>query len=44
MDVITSNLANVSTTGFKRSRPVNEDLLYQTLRQNVVAGDPIPSA
>ena len=22
MDVITSNLANVSTTGFKRSRPV----------------------
>jgi flagellar basal-body rod protein FlgG len=33
MDVITSNLANVSTTGFKRSRPVFEDLLYQTLRQ-----------
>jgi flagellar basal-body rod protein FlgG len=33
MDVITSNLANVSTTGFKRARPVFEDLLYQTLRQ-----------
>jgi len=33
MDVITSNLANVSTTGYKRSRPVFEDLLYQTLRQ-----------
>ena len=33
MDVITSNLANESTTGYKRSRPVFEDLLYQTLRQ-----------
>jgi flagellar basal-body rod protein FlgG len=33
MDVITNNLANVSTNGFKRSRPVFEDLLYQTLRQ-----------
>ena len=33
MDVISNNLANVSTTGFKKSRPVFEDLLYQTLRQ-----------
>jgi flagellar basal-body rod protein FlgG len=33
MDVITNNLANVSTTGFKRSRAVFEDLLYQTVRQ-----------
>lgn len=33
MDVIANNLANVSTTGFKRARPVFEDLLYQTLRQ-----------
>jgi len=33
MDVISNNLANVSTTGFKRSRAVFEDLLYQTLRQ-----------
>lgn len=33
MDVISNNLANVSTTGFKRTRPVFEDLLYQTLRQ-----------
>lgn len=33
MDVITNNLANVSTNGFKRSRAVFEDLLYQTLRQ-----------
>lgn len=33
MDVITNNLANVSTNGFKRSRAVFEDLLYQTVRQ-----------
>jgi flagellar basal-body rod protein FlgG len=33
IDVISNNLANVSTNGFKRSRPVFEDLLYQTLRQ-----------
>lgn len=33
MDVITNNLANVSSNGFKRSRPVFEDLLYQTIRQ-----------
>lgn len=33
MDIIANNLANVSTTGFKRSRAVFEDLLYQTLRQ-----------
>jgi flagellar basal-body rod protein FlgG len=33
LDVISNNLANVSTNGFKRSRAVFEDLLYQTLRQ-----------
>jgi len=33
MDVISNNLANVSTSGFKRSRAVFEDLLYQTVRQ-----------
>jgi flagellar basal-body rod protein FlgG len=33
LDVITNNLANVSTNGFKRARAVFEDLLYQTLRQ-----------
>jgi flagellar basal-body rod protein FlgG len=33
MDVISNNLANVNTNGFKRSRAVFEDLLYQTLRQ-----------
>ncbi len=33
MDVVSNNLANVSTNGFKRSRAVFEDLLYQTIRQ-----------
>ncbi|MEQ1662702.1 MAG: flagellar basal-body rod protein FlgG [Thiobacillus sp.] len=33
MDVVSNNLANVSTTGFKRARAVFEDLLYQTIRQ-----------
>lgn len=33
MDVLSNNLANVNTTGFKRSRAVFEDLLYQNLRQ-----------
>ncbi|QDQ28848.1 flagellar basal-body rod protein FlgG [Chitinimonas arctica] len=33
IDTISNNLANVNTTGFKRSRPIFEDLLYQTLRQ-----------
>lgn len=33
LDVISNNLANTSTNGFKRSRAVFEDLLYQTLRQ-----------
>ncbi|MBV8659781.1 MAG: flagellar basal-body rod protein FlgG [Burkholderiales bacterium] len=33
IDVISNNLANVNTNGFKQSRPIFEDLLYQTLRQ-----------
>jgi flagellar basal-body rod protein FlgG len=33
MDVISNNLANVGTSGFKRARAVFEDLIYQTLRQ-----------
>ncbi|KQT37195.1 MULTISPECIES: flagellar basal-body rod protein FlgG [unclassified Methylophilus] len=33
MDVISHNLANVSTSGFKKSRAVFEDLLYQNIRQ-----------
>jgi flagellar basal-body rod protein FlgG len=33
VDVISNNLANVTTTGFKRQNPVFEDLLYQMVRQ-----------
>ena len=33
MGVISNNLANVNTTGFKRERAVFEDLLYQNVRQ-----------
>lgn len=33
MSTISNNLANVNTAGFKRSRAVFEDLLYQTVRQ-----------
>lgn len=33
LDVISHNLANVSTTGFKRATAVFEDLMYQNLRQ-----------
>ena len=33
LSVISNNLANVSTTGFKQSRAAFEDLLYQNLRQ-----------
>jgi flagellar basal-body rod protein FlgG len=31
--VVSNNLANVNTTGFKKSRAVFEDLLYQTVTQ-----------
>jgi flagellar basal-body rod protein FlgG len=33
LDIISNNLANVSTTGFKRANAVFEDLMYQNLRQ-----------
>jgi flagellar basal-body rod protein FlgG len=32
LDVISNNLANVNTTGFKKSRPEFQDLLYQNQR------------
>jgi flagellar basal-body rod protein FlgG len=32
LDVIANNLANASTTGFKRIKPMFEDLLYQSMR------------
>ena len=34
MNVISNNLANVNTTGFKRDRAVFEDMLYQNIRQS----------
>ena len=33
LDVISNNLANVSTNGYKRASAVFEDLMYQNLRQ-----------
>jgi flagellar basal-body rod protein FlgG len=33
LDVVSNNLANVSTNGYKKMRPVFQDLLYQTIRQ-----------
>lgn len=33
MSIVSNNLANVNTTGFKRDRAVFEDLIYQTIRQ-----------
>lgn len=33
MDVVSHNLSNVSTTGYKRQSAVFEDLIYQNLRQ-----------
>jgi flagellar basal-body rod protein FlgG len=38
MAVTANNLANVSTTGFKKGRAVFEDLLYQNVRQVGSAG------
>ena len=37
-EVIANNLANVNTTGFKRSRAHFEDLLYQTVQGSAVVG------
>jgi flagellar basal-body rod protein FlgG len=39
-EVISNNLANVNTTGFKRSRAHFEDLLYQTVQNPSVIGSP----
>jgi flagellar basal-body rod protein FlgG len=38
ISVISNNLANVNTTGFKKSRAEFQDLLYQTIRE---AGTPV---
>jgi flagellar basal-body rod protein FlgG len=39
-EVISNNLANVNTTGFKRSRAHFEDLLYQTVQGTATIGAP----
>ena len=39
-EVIANNLANVNTTGFKRSRAHFEDLLYQTVQGSTSVGAP----
>mgnify|MGYP005838748755 CR=1 FL=1 len=39
IDVIANNLANVNTTGYKRSSIEFQDLLYETLRTTGVADD-----
>ncbi|MFH0810157.1 MAG: flagellar basal-body rod protein FlgG [Pseudomonadota bacterium] len=46
IDVIANNLANVNTTGFKRSRADFQDLMYQTLRQpgaTTASGSQVPT-
>ena len=46
LDVISNNLANVNTTGFKKSRAHFEDLFYQTLRQagvDTAGGGQVPT-
>lgn len=40
LDVISNNLANVNTTGFKKSRAEFQDLLYQTLKAPGVSTGP----
>ena len=39
-EIISNNLANVNTPGFKRSRAHFEDLLYQTVQGQQILGDP----
>lgn len=46
LDVISNNLANVNTTGFKKSRAEFQDLLYQTHRYpgtETAGGEQIPT-
>ncbi len=46
LDVIANNIANVNTTGFKRSRADFQDLMYQTLRLQGVkneGGNQVPT-
>lgn len=46
IDVISNNLANVNTVGFKKSRNDFQDLMYQTIRQagsETASGGQVPS-
>lgn len=46
MDIISNNLANVNTAGFKRSRASFQDLLYQQMKTpgtSATAGNMVPS-
>jgi flagellar basal-body rod protein FlgG len=47
VEVISNNMANMTTTGFKRSRPEFQDLIYQNLRRvgsnSSDAGTVVPS-
>jgi flagellar basal-body rod protein FlgG len=46
LDTISNNLANVSTTAYKRVRPIFEDLLYQNIRApglNEDSGNYVPA-
>jgi flagellar basal-body rod protein FlgG len=40
VDTIAHNLANVNTTGFKKSRPEFQDLMYQTLKASGASRNP----
>jgi len=40
VDTIANNLANVNTTGFKKSRPEFQDLMYQTLKASGTSRNP----
>ncbi|MBP1690714.1 MAG: flgG [Bacteroidetes bacterium] len=40
IDTIAHNLANVNTSGFKKSRPEFQDLMYQTLKSTGVSQNP----
>jgi len=40
VEIIANNLANVNTTGFKKSRPEFQDLMYQTLKSSGVSQNP----
>ena len=42
LDVISNNLANVNTSGYKKMRADFEDLLYQIDRSRELQSSPIP--